>query len=92
MADPTGALSPQTLCDVVMTLGSGLGGWVLGTMWKEIKDARREHSELLKALPETYARRDDVADAISRIESALDKAVTRIFDKLDQKEDRSTRR
>jgi len=91
MTDPTGALSPQTLFDVVMTLGSGLGGWVLGTMWKEIKDARREHSELLKALPETYARRDDVAEAISRIERAMTDGLNRIFDKLDGKADKPHR-
>ena len=87
----TSAVSPQTLFDIVIALGGGLGGWIVGTMWKEIKDARKEHADLLKALPETYARRDDVADAIQRVEGVIERGLTRIFDKLDGKADKPTR-
>jgi len=96
MTDPSSAagVSMQTiqiLFDVLVALVSGLGGWILATMWKEIKDARKDHSDLIGKLPETYARRDDVADAISRIERAMTDGLNRIFDKLDGKADKPHR-
>jgi hypothetical protein len=87
MTEAPGGLSAQTLFDVIMALVSGLGGWVLGTMWQEIKAAREDHADLLKTLPETYARRDDVAEALERINKGLE----RIFDKLDGKADKTHR-
>ena len=67
-------------------VGGGLlaiAGWVMKALHAEIKDARREHAELARSLPETYARRDDVKDAIGRVEDTL----KRIEDKLDRKVD-----
>ncbi len=87
MTEAPGGLSAQTLFDVAIALGGALGGWVVGTMWQEIKAARQDHSDLMKTLPETYARRDDVADALKRIEDGL----TRIFQRLDDKADKPHR-
>jgi hypothetical protein len=67
-------------------VGSGLlviAGWVMKVLHAEIKEARREHAVLIEKLPETYARRDDVKEAIGRVEDAL----KRIEDKLDRKVD-----
>jgi uncharacterized protein HemY len=91
MSEPSSQLPIQALFDVVVTGFGFLGGWVLGVLWREIKDARAEHAELLSKLPETYARRDDVADALKRLEDALDKGLTRIFDRLDGKADKPLR-
>ena len=88
MSDATGQLSIQVIFNIVIALGGALGGWILGTLWKEIKDAREDHAKLLEKLPETYARRDDVAAAVERLEGALEKGLTRIFDKLDGKADK----
>ena len=91
MTDAAGQLSLQVLFDILVGGLSALGGGIVATMWKEIKDARKEHAELLQKLPETYARRDDVAEAIRRIEAALDAGIPRIFDKLDGKADKPHR-
>ena len=81
----------QIILNVGFSLFGAGGGWILSTMWKEIKDARKDHAELLKIMPETYARRDDMNTAIERIEAALDKGLTRIFDRLDGKQDKPHR-
>jgi hypothetical protein len=74
----------QSIINIVFALGGGLGGWILTTLWKEIKDARKDHSELRDALPNTYARRDDVKDGFRDINAVLN----RIEGKLDGKADR----
>lgn len=75
----------QIIVDVIFTLGGGLGGWILTTLWKEIKDARRDHSDLARSLPDTYARRDDVKDGFKDINAFLN----RIEAKIDGKADKS---
>ena len=75
----------QSVINIVFALGGGLGGWILTTLWKEIKDAREDHSALAAKLPETYARRDDVREGFQNINSTL----LRIEGKLDGKADKS---
>jgi hypothetical protein len=75
----------QVIIDVIFTLGGGLGGWILTTMWRELKDARRDHADLVDKLPDTYARRDDVKDGFRDINAVLN----RIEGKLDGKADKA---
>lgn len=75
----------QSAFNIAFAIGGALGGWVLKTLHAEIKDARNDHADLAKTLPETYARRDDVKDGFKSINEALG----RIESKLDGKADRS---
>jgi hypothetical protein len=88
MTEQTGQLSFQVLFDVAISALGLVGAWILSTIWTEIKQARSDHSELIAKLPETYARRDDVAAAIDRLETAINQGLARIFDKLDAKADK----
>ena len=95
MTEAGGQLSFQVLFDVAVSALGLVGAWVLSTIWGEIKQARSDHSELMRQLPETYARRDDVAAAIERVEGAIERVegavnsgFSRIFDKLDGKADK----
>ena len=81
----------QIVLNIGFSLSGALGGWILSTMWKEIKDARDDHAELLKTLPETYARRDDMAGALERLENAVTAGFNRLYDKIDGKADRPHR-
>lgn len=42
-------------------------GWIVAAIRKDHRDLREDHDELTRRLPETYARRDDVKDALSDI-------------------------
>ena len=87
MTDQGDPMPFQVLFDAAIGALGILGGWILGMIWGEVKQVRADHSKLVAKLPETYARRDDVAEALERI----DKGLTRIFDKLDAKADKPHR-
>lgn len=58
-------------------------GWVMKALHAEVKEARKDHADLVRALPETYARRDDVKEGFQEVRDTL----KRIEDKLDRKVD-----
>lgn len=57
-----------------------MGAAILKTTWDEIRSLRSKQDALASSLPETYARRDDVAAGFGRIEGTLSR--------MDQKLDR----
>lgn len=74
--------------DALFTIVGLLGGWILNTMWDELKEARKAHNDLADKLPETYARRDEMARTIDKLEKTITDGLARIFDKLDGKADK----
>lgn len=58
--------------------------WLLKTLWSAVDHLRRDISNLERQLAETYVRRDDHNQTLERIERKLD----RLFEKLDQKQDK----
>lgn len=66
----------------IITMGLG---WWLRMTWEAQKDLRRDLSEIERALPETYIRRDDFRDAVKSINETL----LRIENKLDGKVDKA---
>jgi hypothetical protein len=69
----------------------GLGGiimavvsWVMKGVRDDHKDLADKHEALAAAIPETYARRDDMKDTMLRVEAMF----TRIEAKLDRKADK----
>ena len=77
----------QFLINLIVALCGGFGAWVLRAVAKEIGELSTAHrllADKMENLPNVYARRDDVKEAMRRIEEA----VLRIESKLDQKADK----
>lgn len=77
----------QWLINLVIGLCGAFGAYVLRSVsaeQKEMQDAHARLAERMDRLPDLYARRDDVKEAMQRIEVVL----RRIEDRLDDKADK----
>jgi len=70
---------------IAITCVGALGGWMLKVIWESIKEVKEELKELNREVNQDFVRRDDFSEAILRIENMFN----RIFDKLDNKADKS---
>lgn len=70
---------------IAITCVGALGGWMLKVIWESIKEVKEELKELNREMNQDFVRRDDFSEAILRIENMFN----RIFDKLDNKADKS---
>ena len=75
----------QTLFNVVGGVLLTVIGWIARTLWDAVAELRRDLREIENEMPKNYVRREDFIEALRRIETM----VSRIFDKLDSKEDKS---
>ncbi len=86
----------QSAFNIAFAIGGALGGWVLKTLHGEIKDARKDHANLMTTiLPNTYARKDTVErgfdtiqDMIGDMSRDMKAAHIRFEEKLDRKTDK----
>lgn len=94
-------MSEQIFHWVVSLAGASIG-WILKIVWDAVKDIRKDMHTLEKHAHDTYVRRehfkdalddmkedireikDDVRNGLNRIETVMNK----VFDKLDQKQDK----
>lgn len=60
----------QTWIDVAAGAVLTVGGWILSALRSDHKELRRDHADLVDSLPATYARRDDVRDALTEMKQA----------------------
>lgn len=81
----------QTLFNIAIAIAGGLGGWVLKTIWQELKDMQSTDARLADKVSSIevlvagqYVKRDDLQVLSSAIFAKLD----RIEDKLDGKVDK----
>lgn len=77
----------QWLINLIIALCGAFGAYVLRSVSAEQKDMQEAHARLaarIDNMPNVYARRDDLKDAIERIETVLD----RIESKIDRKADK----
>jgi hypothetical protein len=82
-------MSPDTqfLINLFIALCGSFGAYVLHSVSVEMQDLAKGQRDLaakVDAMPNVYARRDDMKDAVDRIEATLH----RIEAKLDQKADK----
>lgn len=70
---------------IAITCVGALGGWMLKVIWESIKEVKEELKELNREVNQDFVRRDDFSETILRIENMFN----RIFDKLDNKADKS---
>lgn len=60
-------------------------GWFARQLWEAVAELRKDVHDIEVALPSNYVRRDEFGDSVKEIKDMLGK----IFDKLDNKADRS---
>lgn len=60
----------QTWVDVITGAVLTIGGGIVAALRADHRELRRDHSELVDSLPSTYARRDDVKDALTEMKQA----------------------
>jgi hypothetical protein len=77
-------METQTFINFGFTFAGILGGWILKTVWEEIKLLQRNQREIERNVHDNYVKRDDYKADIAEIKTML----ARIFDKLDQKVDK----
>ena len=81
----------QTLFNIAVGLVGALGGWILNTLWQEIKSMQATDDKLAEKVASIevlvagqYVKRDDMQVLSSAIFAKLD----RIEDKIDSKADK----
>jgi len=59
-------------------------GWFARQVWDSVQDLKKDLKQIEVDLPTHYVRKDDLAEAMKRIERMFE----RIFEKLDEKADK----
>ena len=77
-------MEAQHLIDTALGLGFSVLGWFARELWSAVKELKSDLSKLREDLPKSYVARDDYRDDMNEIKSMLGK----IFDKLDNKQDK----
>lgn len=62
---------------------SAVIAWIVNRMQKQIDKAEQDVAAIVKGMPETYARRDDVADRFDRLEDRITASAAETNHKLD---------
>ena len=77
-------MEAQSLINIGFTVAGIFGGWILRTVWSEIKLMQRNQRDIERELHDNYVKRDDYKSDINEIKNMLGK----IFDRLEQKVDK----
>lgn len=77
-------MEPQHLINTALGLGFSVLGWFARELWAAVKELKTDLSKLREDLPKTYVARNDYRDDLNEIKNMLGK----IFDKLDNKQDK----
>ena len=77
-------MEPQHLINTALGLGFSVLGWFARELWAAVKELKTDLSKLKEDLPKTYVARNDYRDDLNEIKNMLGK----IFDKLDNKQDK----
>ena len=77
-------MESQHLINTALGLGFSVLGWFARELWSAVKELKVDLSKLREDLPKTYVARNDYRDDLNEIKNMLGK----IFDKLDNKQDK----
>jgi len=77
-------MDSQHLINTALGLGFSVLGWFARELWSAVKELKSDLSKLREDLPRTYVAKDDYRDDLNEIKNMLGK----IFDKLDNKQDK----
>lgn len=78
----------QNAFNMAAGLIGAIMGWLLKTLWSAVERLRRDLNSLEVSISSNYLKRGDFNVAVERIESKIERLGERIFDKLDEKQDR----
>lgn len=79
------ALDPQFIVNIVAGIILGGIGWFGRQLWDAVKELRKDLHQLEVDLPKNYTTKDDFTAAMQKVSDGLQ----RIYDKLDNKADKS---
>ena len=79
------ALDPQFIVNIVAGIIIGGIGWFGRQLWDAVKELRKDLHQLEVDLPKNYTTKDDFTAAMQKVSDGLQ----RIYDKLDNKADKS---
>ena len=74
----------QHLIDIVLGVAMSVVGWFARELWAAVKELKSDLSKMREDMPKTYISRDDYREDLRDIRDMLGK----IFDKLDNKQDK----
>ena len=77
-------MDTQQLVNIVLSLSMPIMGWFAKELWDAVKDLKSDLAKLREDLPKTYVVKDDYRQDMNDIKIMLGK----IFDKLDNKQDK----
>lgn len=75
----------QTLLNISLTLVSTVTGWFARELWAAVKELKVDLAKLREELPKSYVVKDDYKNDIRELKEMINK----IFDKLDNKSDKT---
>ncbi len=86
----------QELFNVVISAAGALGSFFMYAMWDELKSLRKKNDDLAAKtnavevlVAGQYVRRDELVRSMERLEAKIDANFKQVFDKLDDKADKS---
>lgn len=77
-------MDAQSIINFAGGASLAVGGWFARQLWDAMAELRRDMHALEIDLPKNYVRKDEFANAVTRIETMLEK----IFDRLNEKVDK----
>ena len=77
-------MDAQSIINFAGGASLAVGGWFARQLWDALAELRRDMHALEIDLPKNYVRKDEFANAVTRIETMLEK----IFDRLNEKVDK----
>lgn len=77
----------QILFDTFASIFGVVLGWLLKVVWDSVKDLQANQRDIESDLHNMFVRKEDFKDALGKIEVM----VSKIFDKLDEKQDKTRR-
>lgn len=81
-------MDTQTLINLGVGLAIAGGGWFAREVWGAVKELRKDMKDIEVALPSHYVRKDEFTAALKDLKKEITDGFTRIYDKLDDKQDK----
>lgn len=74
----------QDLINTAITLGAGIFGWIMKTLWDSARRLEKEVSDIEVLVAREYVKRDEFRQDIQRIFEKLDTIEAKIDSKADK--------
>ncbi len=74
----------QNMVNTLITLGSGVFGWLIKTLWDSVRRLEKNVGDMEVLVADKYVKRDEFREDIQRIFQKLDTIETKIDRKADK--------